>query len=161
MRIIAILISIIFFGSTVSALAGISPRSRHEPPREGLMLESQIDHLGIFVKSRVLLEVGSAQWVKIGEGTLAKARGLDANVSDSRFIIEARATMMDAEVAEVETRVRGLNYEENGKLLVRLGEYAMITTAQMETLSGNKLQASAGAGQKMTKLGVRVVKVRY
>ena len=125
------------------------------------MLESQVNHLGIFVKSRVVLEAGSSQWVKIGEGTLANAKGSNVKGSDSRFVVEARATMLDAEVAEVETRVRGRNYEETGKLLVRLGEYGMITTAQMETLSGNKPQASAEVDQKMTKLGVRVVKVRY
>lgn len=125
------------------------------------MLESQVSHLGIFVKSRVVLEAGSAQWVKIGEGTLVNAKGANVNGSDSRFIVEARATMLDAEVAEVETRVRGRNYEETGKLLVRLGEYGMITTAQMETLSGNKPQVTTEVGQKMTKLGVRVVKVRY
>lgn len=147
MRLIAALIMVIGFLIANSATAAIPPRGRPAGPKEGLMLESQVTHLGAFVKSRVVVEPGNANWVKIGEG---QAKG-----QSERFVIEARATMLDAEIAEVETRIRSQKAEESGKLLVRLGDYGMITNTQMETVSGSKMARAAE-----TKLGVRVVKIR-
>lgn len=151
MRHIATLIVMIGLIAANSSSAAVAARG----PKEGLMLESQVTHLGAFVKSRVVLEAGSSEWVKIGEGR-AKAQGRDGvRFVGERFVIEARAVMLDADIAEVETRVRGQKHEETGKLLVRLGDYGEITTSQMESLSGAKNERTVE-----TKLGVRVVKIR-
>lgn len=144
-RFAALIMTMGLFAAHV-ALAAIPGRG----PKEGLMLESQVTHLGTFVKSRVVLEAGNVNWVKIGEGQAKTAGG-----TGERFVIEARATMLDAEIAEVETRIRGQKVEESGKLLVRLGDYGVITNAQMESLSGAKAERAVE-----TKLGVRVVKIR-
>ncbi len=148
MRFIAALIGITGLFVAHTAAAAIPSRG----PKESLMLESQVTHSGAFVKSRIVLEAGNPNWVKIGEG---QTKALRAGTSGERFVIEARATMLDAEVAEVETRIRSQKLEESGKLLVRLGDYGVITNTQMETVSGAK-----AARAVETKLGVRVVKVR-
>jgi hypothetical protein len=152
MRHIATLIVMTGLIAANSSSAAVATRG----PKEGLMLESQVTHLGAFVKSRVVLEAGSSEWVKIGEGRAKAAQGSDGDrFVGERFVIEARAVMLDADIAEVETRVRGQKHEETGKLLVRLGDYGEITTSQMESLSGAKKERAVE-----TKLGVRVVKIR-
>jgi hypothetical protein len=168
LRILKFFVPFIALGIAVPAVA-IPSRTREVIKTDGLLLESVVSFEESSARSRVLLEAGGVRWVKVAEISVrnpkiraaASAGHKPHEDGEESFVVEARATMLDAEVAEVETRIRGKKYEETGKLLVRFGEYGEITTAQMETVSGDKPYMKNGFDKMPTKFGVRVVRVRF
>ncbi len=117
---------------------------------EGLLVEAQVSQGANVIAGRVLIEAGRTEWTTIASSQ-ATGKG-----KASPLKLEARATLLDNEIVEVETRVTG-GQEQTGKLIVRLGESGIMTSSQMES-------AESGAGNSApleTSVGVKVLRVRY
>jgi hypothetical protein len=94
---------------------------------------------------KVLTALNAEQWVTVASTTVDKNRKLS---------LQARAHLLEPDVAEVETRVVG-DAQQSANFIVRLGEQADMSVNQMEG-------ATAPAGQQPpTNLKVKVRKVRY
>jgi hypothetical protein len=116
---------------------------------EGLLVEAQLKQGSSALAGRVLIEAGRSEWTTIASTLSSKS------VKNKRLKLEARATLLDSDIVEVETRISG-ELEQTGKLIVRLGESATITTSQME---GS--ETSAATSPPATSVGVKVLRVRY
>ncbi len=119
--------------------ACLSASAASQPVREALMLDAKVSQGRQAISGRVLLQAGSTVWTQV-----AGQPGLR---------LQARATMLEADVVEIETRILGQT-EENAKMIVRLGELAELNVAQMEGSVASKNRPD-------TNLGVKVLKVRF
>ncbi len=119
---------------------------------EGLLVEAQVTQGTNVIAGRVLIEAGRTEWTTIASAP-ATAKGKAAKLK-----LEARATLLDTDVVEVETRVTG-GQEQTGKLIVRLGESGIMTSSQME--SAEPASGSAATAPVETSVGVKVLRVRY
>ncbi len=117
---------------------------------EGLLVEAQVSQGTNVIAGRVLIEAGRTEWTTIASSP-ATGKGKAVPLK-----LEARATLLDNEIVEVETRVTG-GQEQTGKLIVRLGESGVMTSSQMESA-----ESAAGTPAPLeTSVGVKVLRVRY
>jgi hypothetical protein len=117
-----------------------------------LLIEADLKQGAQMIAGRVLLEAGRTEWTTIAE---SKSSMPKRPAGESPLKLEARATLLESDVVEIETRITGRS-EQNGKLIVRLGERAEMTATQMEstgTLSKDAVPP--------TSVGVKVLRVRY
>lgn len=113
--------------------------------REALMLEANVRQGTVAIAGRVLLQPDTGLWTIVAEKpNVGRAPGLR---------LEARASMLESDVVEVETRIVGVS-DESAKMIVRFGEPAQLNVAQMEGAMPNQKRPD-------TQLGVKVLKVRY
>lgn len=127
---------------------GVEVGAATRGPSEGFLVEADLKQGSEVLLGRVLIEAGRTEWTTIAEAKV------------SRLKLEARATLLEADVVEVETRITGRD-EQNGKMIVRLGERAEMTTAQMETSDTQSASTKRKEPLPSTSLGLKVLRVRY
>ena len=116
---------------------------------EALLVEATLTQGTQTISGRVLIEAGRTEWTKVAEAPHER-RSVGTPLK-----LEARANLIDSDVVEIETRTTG-SEEQNGKMIVRLGERAEMTNSQMEgaeTKTAGKAAASS--------VDVKVLRVRY
>ena len=126
----------------VAALA-FAPATSAAGLSEGFLIEGELKQGARVAAGRVLIEAGHRDWMTIAMTPATK--------KDPALRLQARATLVEADVVEIETRITGRG-EQNGKMIVRVGERGEMTTSQLE-----------GASESVppTSLGLKVLRVRY
>lgn len=139
-----------FFGlilvGAVSVLMS-SPQSAWSAPAglgDGFLIEANLKQGGQEIEGRVLMAAGLSEWT-----TIALKRGVKG---ESLLKLEARASLIESDVVEVQTRVNG--QLDGGTILVRLGERGQMTVGP----NGNVGVARDAAA---TSVAVKVLRVRY
>ncbi len=110
---------------------------------EGFLIEADLKQGSRVAAGRVLIEAGHDAWMTIAMTPATK--------QDPALRLQARATLVEADVVEIETRITGRG-EQNGRMIVRVGERGEMSTAQLE---------GASKDTPATSLGLKVLRVRY
>jgi hypothetical protein len=139
----------------ISATAWATAKTATGSLSEGLLVDADLTQGTQTIGGRVLIEAGRTEWTTIAESKAKNLSRLKHGLLESPLKLEARATLLEPDVVEVETRITGRS-EQNGKLIVRLGERAEMTTSQMESSESATKEAATP-----TNLGVKVLRVRY
>jgi hypothetical protein len=128
---------------------------------EGLLVEADLKQGTQSLAGRVLIEAGRTEWTTIAESRWKKTTSRKVHEPlEQPLKLEARATLLEPDVVEIETRITGLS-EQNGKLIVRLGERAEMTTTQMESTDVPGTIGSQKMAPPVTSVGLKVLRVRY
>ena len=143
---------------SASLFAATSPNAAMRTLNEGLLVEADLKQGTQAIAGRVLIEAGRTEWTTIAESKISKKSKLAAG--ETQLKLEARATLLEPDVVEVETRITGRS-EQNGKLIVRLGERAEMTTSQMESTETAGTTGSEKDSTNPMSVGLKVLRVRY
>lgn len=121
---------------------------------EALLVEAKLTQGTQIISGRVLIEAGRTEWTTVAEAPHEKR-----SVGNRPLKLEARANLIDSDVVEIETRTTGAQ-EQNGKMIVRLGERAEMTNSQMES-GENNAETKAATKAAASSVDVKVLRVRY
>jgi len=134
----------IFVGSSLFIATLFLAISARAVPGDGLLIEADLKQSGQEVAGRVLVEAGQVEWATVASKIGTKGEMI--------LKLEARASLVDPDVVEVQTRVNGR--DEGSKFLVRLGERGQMTV-------GPTGEVGAVGEIPTTSLAVKVLRVRY
>lgn len=121
---------------------------------EALLVEGKLTQGTQIIFGRVLIEAGRTDWTTIAEAPHEKR-----SIGIPPLKLEARANLIDSDVVEIETRTTG-RQQQNGKMVVRLGEHAEMTNTQMEGADAGAA-GTKDAAKTSSSVDVKVLRVRY
>ena len=132
-----------FLFMSFAAMTGVAMQVKAAGLSEGFLIEADLKQGARSAAGRVLIEAGHKEWMTIATTPATK--------QDPVLRLEARATLVEADVVEIETRIFGRG-EQNGRMIVRVGERGEMTTTQLE---------GASNATPPTSVGLKVLRVRY
>lgn len=124
---------------------------------EGLLVEADAKYGTQELAGRVLIHAGQGEWTTVATGK-----------KSTTVRLEARASLVEADVVEIETRFAGADgsIKQSGKIVVRVGERAELT--QLEGDATTAVPATTSGADSRTvstpnssSVAVKVLRVRY
>lgn len=134
--------TVLFAGALCTMLAVSGATSGG--PTDGLLIEAELKQGTRAMTGKVLVDANRTEWTTIASAAAMK--------NQPALKLEARASLIDSDVVEIETRVTGAD-ERVGKQLAQLGIRSEVSLVEGAT--------TPAVATPETRVAIKVLRVRY